>query len=243
MTVRAIFMAGAAALLPVLVSSAFAEASWEAAPSRFTPPGGPLVLTRTLIRTLADGKQLVVTRRYAIRFTPDGDGFRLDGEQIGAEVKAPAMLAGLAEIERKRINKGLFPARLDANGVIRAGGVSAADPATRNRATAEAGRLIGAAPLPPEAQRERGTVLGQVATTTSVEAWPTFLFNPGPRDRVERRKLALPGGGEGEVEISIRVTGLAEGGLPTSVERTVVTRLSGTSRTSREIWTFTPAQG
>lgn len=241
MTARALFLAGMAAVLPVTVGAAFADAPSKAMPGRFTPPSGPMVLTRTLVRSLANGKELVVTRRYAIRFTLEGDGYRLDGEQIAAEVEAPPILAGLADIERKRVNKGLFPARLDANGVIRSGGVSLADPAVRAKATAEAGRLIGAAPLTAEAKRERTTVLGQVSNTSGTEAWPVFLFNPGPRDRVERRMLALPGGGEGEVEVRIRVLGLAPGGLPTTVERTVITRLSGTSRTSREIWTFTPA--
>ncbi len=237
MRLRILLLAGAAALVPAAIGVAQADPATQPAVAPFAPPATQLIMTRTLVRTLIDGKQVVVTRRYAIRFTREGDGFRLDGEQIGAEVAAPPALAALAEIERTRIDKNLFPARLDAQGMIRAGG-STSDPNTGHAAVATGNQIISAAAIPLAAKRERSTVLGHVANSAGGSAWPVFLFNPGLQERVERRKLALTGGAVGEVEVRITVQGLMPSGLPIAVERTVTTRLSGTSRISRELWTF-----
>lgn len=237
MRLRILLLAGAAALLPAAIGLAQADATGQLAPARFAPPTDPMIMTRTLVRTLADGKQVVVTRRFAIHFTPEGEGYRLDGEQIGAEVAAPPALAALAEIERKRIDSGLFPARLDGQGMIRSGAILR-DPSAKQAAVVQGNQILAAATLPDAAKHERGAVLGRVAQATTGSAWPVFLFNPGQQDRIERRKLTMPNGGEGEVEVRITVQGLMSCGLPLAVERTVTTRLSGTSRVTREVWTF-----
>ena len=161
----------------------------------------------------------------------------MDGEQIGAEVAAPPSLASLAEIEHKRVERGLFPARLDANGMIRQIG-SAQDPAANRAAIAQGNLIISAAAIPLDAKRDRSVVLGEVASSGAATAWPVFLFNPGQHDRVERRKLTLASGAEGEVEVRVSVQGLMSCGLPLAIERTVTTRLAGTTRVSREVWTF-----
>jgi hypothetical protein len=238
---RTVFLAGVAALLPVAMSAAMADAATSGTASIFTPPSTPLLLTRTLYRTLADGKQLVVTRRYAIRFSSDQGGYRVDGELLGAEVEAPPMLSGLAELERKRTDHGLFPARLDAQGMIREGGAGTLDPQVRQQALARANAVIGDTAIPVEAKRERSGVLGQVATAQSPSAWPVFLFNPGERERVETRRVPLADGSEGQVEVRIRAQGLMPGGIAHMVERTITTRLAGTVRTSREVWTIDAA--
>ncbi len=239
MSGRAVLLAGVAALVPVLGTSALADAAAQVQ-LRFAPPSAPLVLTRTLYRDLADGKQVVVTRRYKIRFTPDGDGFRVDGTLIDATVDAPPFLARLAEIERTRPDTGVFPAFLDGRGMIRSGTAGRLDPQTRQQALASARKVIDEAPAPGETRRETGALLGQVANGGSGAGWPVFLFNPGPSERVERRQLALPDGGQGEVEVRIRAQGLQPGGLPQRIERVVVTRLAGTERVSREVWTIAP---
>jgi len=56
----------------------------------FHAPAGEQVLTRTLRRQLADGGSIVTMRRYAIRFVPAGDGYRVEGRQLDARVEAPA---------------------------------------------------------------------------------------------------------------------------------------------------------
>ncbi len=237
MRARILLLAGVAALIPAAIGITQAAASVRPGAATFSPPAAPMIMTRTLVRTMADGKQVIVTRRFAIRFTPEGDGYRLDGEQIGAEVAAPPSLASLAEIERKRVERGLFPARLDANGMMRQIG-SAQDPAANRAAIAQGNLIISAAAIPLDAKRDRSVVLGEVASSGAATAWPVFLFNPGPRDRVERRKLTLASGAEGEVEVRVSVQGLMSCGLPLAIERTVTTRLAGTTRVSREVWTF-----
>ncbi len=237
MTARMLVMAGLAALAPTTFAGSQADASFQARTAAFMPPTGPIIMTRTLVRILADGKQVVVTRRFAIRFTPEGDGFRLDGEQIAAEVIAPAALAGLAEIERKRLDKGLFPVRLDSQGMIRPASPTR-DPAAKLEAVLQGQQMIAASAIPLEAKRERADTLNKVSNSAAGSAWPVFLFNPGSQERIERRKLALPSGNEGEVEVRITVQGLMANGLPLAVERVVTTRLSGTSRVTREVWTF-----
>lgn len=237
MTVRILLLASAAALIPAAIGMAEAAATVQPADAAFMPPAAPMIMTRTLVRNLADGKQVIVTRRFAIRFTPEAGGYRLDGEQISAEVEAPPSLASLADIERKRVERGIFPARLDSQGMLRPSG-AVADPTARHAAVFQGGAILSSAPMPAGAKRDRIAMLGQVASAGSATAWPPFLFNPGPHDRVERRKLTLASGAEGEVEVRISVQGLMACGLPLAVERTVTTRLAGTSRVSRELWTF-----
>lgn len=241
MIARALLLAGVAALLPASISGALADAPGQIAATRFVPPSTPLLLTRTLYRALADGKQVVVTRRYLIRFTSDGDGYRVDGELLAAEVEAPPVLAGLAELERKRTDHGLFPALLDPQGMIRHGGAGQPDPQVRLQAVARANAVIGGTTMPADAKRERSGLLGQVAAAPASTAWPIFLFNPGAGERVETRRLPLPDGREGQVETRIRAQGLTPGGIAQMVERIVTTRLAGTIRTSREVWTIDPA--
>lgn len=241
MSARAALMVGVAALLPATIAGALAETPTVSPLARFSPPTSPLLLTRTLYRTLIDGKVLTVTRRYSIQFTAEGDGFRLDGQQISAEVDAPAALASLAEIERKRIDKGLFPARLDAGGIIREGGVTLIDPEVRAQMVVQSGSILASSPLSAPVKRESNGLVGQFAAAQNGTPWPAFLFNPGSQERIETKRVPLPGGAEGEVEVRIRADGIGPGGLPRRVERTVITRLSGTEKVSREVWAIDPA--
>ena len=241
MTARAALLAGAAALLPATIAAAAAVTGSEVQVARFLPPATPLLLTRTLYRSLNDGKMLIVTRTYAIRFTSSDNGYRLDGEQIGAEVQAPAGLAGLAEIERKRVETGLFPAMLDQSGMIRAGGAVALDPAMRRQVAIRASGIIARADMAAPAKREGIDLVGQLAAVPNGTAWPSFLFNPGSRERVETRLVPMADGSEGVVEVRVRADGIAPGGLPQRVERTFTTRLAGTEKVSREVWTIAPA--
>lgn len=237
MKLRLLLLAGVAALVPAAVSLAQANASVLPRSAQFAPPEAPLIMTRTLVRTLVDGKQVVVTRRFLIRFTPEAGGYRLDGEQIDAAVEAPPSLAGLADMERKRHEKGPFPAWLNSQGMMLKTS-SARDPETAKAGVGQGQKMIDATAIPDGAKRERIAVLNQVAGSSTGTAWPVFLFNPGSQERVERRKLALPSGGEGEVEVRITVQGVMASGLPQALERTIITRLSGTSRVTREVWTF-----
>jgi hypothetical protein len=224
-------------LIPALATLQPGSALAEAVASRFAPPSNTLTLTRTVYRSLSDGKEIVVTRRYAIRFSPEVDGYRLDGEFIGAEVDAPPALAGLAEIERKRLDTGLFPARLDSYGLIRSMG-GKIDPEAKQKTIDAAGKVLAKSPIGGEAKRESVGLVSQLANGASPSAWPRFLFNPGAGERVDTRKVPLPDGSQGEVEVRVSAEGLMPGGMAHKVERVITTRLEGTTRVSREVWTL-----
>jgi hypothetical protein len=237
---KILLLAGAAALLPAVAGQVSAQPT-DTAGQAFAPPDSPMVLTRTVWRTLVDGKQLVIRRRYAVRFSRRDDGFVLDGRLLEAAVEAPPMLSGLAELERNRGDEGLFPLLIDNEGRIRASApAQAGSPGLRDNARVKAQNLLAAKPQPLERQREAGAFLAQLSAQGASATWPADLFNPASGERLERRRITLPDGQEGEVKVAIRVTEAPSRGLPRSVERTVTTVLAGTSRTSRELWTLAP---
>jgi lipopolysaccharide export LptBFGC system permease protein LptF len=63
-------------------------------------------LTRQIHRSLADGKELVVTRHYLLRFHPNAQGFEIEGEWRSTDVEAPARLAALARARTTRQGRG-----------------------------------------------------------------------------------------------------------------------------------------
>jgi hypothetical protein len=237
---KVLLLVGAAALLPTLAGQVSAQ-SPALATQPFSPPDAPQVLTRTVWRTLADGKQIVVRRRYAVRFTRQGDGFLLDGQLLDAAVEAPPMLAPLAELERRRSDNGLFPMLLDAAGRIRSGAnPEAANPAAHDNARAQSQGMLAATPLASAQRQESTAFLNQLAAQGMPAGWPVDLFNPASAERSEHRRIALPSGLEGEVTVSIKVVGIHSHGMPNAVERTVTTVMAGNARTSREQWTLAP---
>ena len=212
-------------------------AAETAEPGRFTPPAEPLLLTRTVIRPLRDGAEIVVVRRYRIRFVPQDSGYRLDGELVGSAVEAPPALASLAALLREQPEPGPFPAAVDRAGMILPAPAGADRAPGRAGAVAAAGALLahnGAGTAP-----ELRAALQTMATATPGSGWPAFLFNPGPGGRIERRAVLLADGSQGEVEVQVTVGPLLGGGLPGEVRRTVTTRLGGIEQATREVWTIT----
>lgn len=204
----------------------------------FVPPRGPLLLTRELRKTLADGQEIVSRRRYAIRFVPQADGYRVEGELVGADVQAPPALADLAEVERTRSDDGLFPLLLDRGGMILEQR-GADDPASTARTLAEARAFLARAEL---SEADRAAALAMV-TRLQEQAraaggnWPADLFRPASGRREESRELPLPDGSAGRVTVSITATDMP-GGMLDRLQRRVVTELDGTSRLSTETWTL-----
>lgn len=243
---RPALLAGIAALLPVTAGPGLAHPA-AAGAATFSPPLDPLVLTRTLWRSLHDGREIRVERRYAVRIRAHGDGFVVDGELIGSSVDAPPQLGALARIEQHRTEPGLFPLLLDRSGrIVTPHAGSGADAAAKGAAISQGRGLLAAAGIPAQARQQAQALLAPVmAAAGAGSAWPTDLFNPPADRRSERRSLALPGDSQegdshGEVTVTIAVDGRRDGTVPRSVERTVVTMLDGTRRVSREVWTITP---
>lgn len=208
----------------------------------FHAPTRPLLLTREVHRTLADGQQLVVRRHYRIHILPRAGGFTVTGDLAGVEVEAPAALAEMAEVERQRSDAGLFPLDLDAAGQI------VARPAPAETVDAARARTAMAAYLARTdlTAQQRATAQGlalrlQSQYQAAGNVWPADLFRPAPGPRREQRALPLPDGRSGDVVVTVDATN-GPGGLLSRMERRTVTRLDGTERLSLERYTLTDAR-
>lgn len=232
-------LAAELSLLLCTVAGANSDPVWaKAATPAFAPPESPVILTRTVLRPLAGGQQVAVTRRYEIQFTRAHNGFQLDGRLLDVQVEAPPQLAKLAELEHLRRDAGLFPVFLDSQGMILQPGNATGHSSTASLAVKGAEALLAGTSLPNAVRRELASPLVTVSDAGNSSAWPPFLFNPGPGERSMSRDIALSDGSSGSVEITIRAERLAQDRLPQRVERTITTRLSQTERVSREIWTI-----
>ncbi|WP_423141383.1 hypothetical protein ACOYW6_11135 [Parablastomonas sp. CN1-191] len=209
-----------------------------AAPTQgFAPTGHPMVLTRTVWRALADGREIRVSRRFRIEIERDGSGYAVRGRQIGVDVDAPAQIAMLAQVERARDESSLFPLRLDAGGRI-VSGPPAGGSGARREGVAAAHAVIAARAPNPAAAREGIAFVDAVGGSGALNRWPDDLFRARPGERAESHPVALPDGGSGNVVVTIEAGAAMPCGVPTAVERRVSTRLGATTRVNRERWTF-----
>lgn len=228
------FAAGAL-LLPVVSSAARAQA-----PAHFEPPLAPMRYTRRLERGLADGKQLIVSRAFQVRFVQRPGGFRVDGEQVEVEVEAPEALAAFAQIERDRREQGLFPILLDSAGHI--AGTLAPMEAQLEAAVREAAAQIDRRQR-DEAERADllrfANAIHQSAGKVVTEL-PRDLFAPVAALRSETRAVELPGGGEGEVTVTFSAARDPVTGLMRDALREVVTQLGIDRRRTVESWRLDP---
>lgn len=224
-----------AALVPLLSQMPQPAAATNG--TRFAPPARPMRYTRTLTRHLAGDAILTVERSFAVTFTPTAGGFAIDGRQIHVAVDAPAALADLARLERERIETGLFPLQLDADGRI-AGGPDIAPGPQLDRAVELARAQIARASgdRPGETETARFVLALQQSAAALVTELPTDLFAPAAYPRFDRGEVPLPDGGTGE--ISSRFDALVDQatGLMRSAERQVVTAIAADRRETLERW-------
>ena len=233
------WLSGAAAVLTLSALGSAAPAA--AAPDSFAPPLSQLLLTRTLLRPLPDGKAVTTRRSYAVQILRDGQGYRVEGRLIEATVDAPPSLAALAEIERQRPDNGMFPILLDAQGMIVGGGtVQSHD--SLDRAAATTKERIGGADLSALDMLQAQSFVTQLRARSARSQWPADIFHPLPGRRSEERAIAVPGGGEGKVTIEIAASGAGAGGQLAALERIVTTDLAGDRRITREQWQLSRAQ-
>lgn len=235
---RAVWLAAAAAILPVAAMSA-AETPKPAA-GLFKPTAAPLILTRTLRHMMHDGTAIVTRRSYRVQITPEGNGFEIAGTLSEVSVEAPPGLEALAALERRRPDPGIFPIKVDAAGMI----VPAADPEPSRQqrqaigtASADIARMNLAS---TDAEQAQGFV-SQFQTKPYRTYWPLDLFHPASGTRREQRAIALDGGQQGQVTTVIEASADRASGLVSDFTRTVVTDLGGDKRTVIEEWTLAPA--
>jgi hypothetical protein len=229
----------AAALAPTLASRAGAAGS--AHDHVFAPPAGPMTFVRRLERALPDGNRLVVGRSFAVRFVAGPAGWTVSGEQVGVTVEAPPRIAALAELERQRVETGLFPFALDRSGLI-VGGPDSRPAKELERAVAIVRRTIADAPLAAGERREAEAFVRAVheAGAKMTSQFPNDLFAPRDEAVHATRELGLPGGEQGTIEISFTAVTDPATGLMREAKREVVTAIGRDRRVTREAWTLAP---
>ncbi|MCW1401406.1 hypothetical protein OKA06_03315 [Novosphingobium sp. MW5] len=232
---KALLLGSALALAPLPVLHAPAVASDA---RTFTPPEGPLILTRELRRALGRTAEIITRRSYEIRFVPDGAGWRVDGKLVDSEVDAPAELAALAALEKARKDDGLFPLKLDAQGRIveqRAPSDAAATLKARELAnqTVEKIDMVSADKTVAKQMIQRIAAQSQGAPGS----WPVDLFRPAERSRVDVREIPLPDGKQGRITVTMQASPNESGQLK-QLDRRIVTEIDGTSRLSVESWSM-----
>ncbi len=231
--------AGMAAALPI------AALAWPAAPGlaasqAYAPSESPLLLTRVLRRALAGGLEIVTRRNYEIWIVAEDEGYRVEGRQIDCAVEVPPGLEALAALERGRVDTSLFPIRLDQGGMMRERGAATAL-ADRSAAAQLAGGLVARAKLSASEQSQAQVFVNQFRQGgPGLTIWPRDLFNPAQGQRNESRSVALADGSLGYVTVTIEAHPDAIPDQGSRFERTVITDLGGTQRTTREEFRISP---
>ena len=237
---RAAFLfAGVSALVPVALAQAASPPAPPAAEA-FVAPDSRLVVTRTVHRALSDGKEIVSSRSYAVRFVPEDGGYRVEGELISCEVNAPPALKAIAALEQARRDTGLFPFHVDRAGRI-LGKNDVADRAAQREGEKVAEVRIGASHLAQVDKEEALAFVRQLVGRGGSAPWPTDLFHPVSGERSIKQDVALPGGQSGTVTVSTRAAMARGRDLSGTMERVVVTDLGGDRREVRESWSLGPS--
>ena len=236
-------LAGFSALAPLTGVKIGSVANAETA-GAFSPPSGPPVLSRTVIRGLSDGKQIVVERSFRVQFAASGNGFVLTGAPIGVKVDVRPVLARMGELERQRSEPGPFPLMIDSRGSIHAANITEApDQSARGAAQQVGSGLLKSAAVSEQTKREPVQALVVMAGDTRGSPWPVDLFNATDAERHQHRTVALADGSQGEDDVLVRIEKWLPCGMPALFERIIATDLSVTRRVSREVWSLAPATG
>lgn len=227
----------AAALAPALASRASAVVA--GAGEGIAPPAGAMTFTRRLERPLPGANKLVVARSFAVSFAARPGGWTVNGEQVGVTVDAPARIAALAAIERRRIETGLFPLTLDRAGTID-GGPEKRPVEELEQAVAIVRGQIAAAGFAPDEREELEAFVRAVhdAGAKMSSEFPADLFAPREGAVHAERELALPGGGAGTIEVSFTAVTDPATRLMREARREIVTAIADDRRLTREDWTL-----
>jgi hypothetical protein len=199
-------------------------------------------LTRVLTRSLGDFETLEVKRSWLIEFHDLPEGIVVSGKQSAVDVTAPAKLAALAEIEERRVEQGVFPLRLDRDGLIANEAEPEVGPAL-DQAVASAKLIIARQELTAERERETVEYLAimQRSAQSLVSRLPRDLLYPQQLDWHEERALELPGGLRGEMSVRFSARICPQLALLEHSSRLVETRIGDSARLSSEEWLLSEA--
>ena len=224
------------ALLPVAFAGLPAGARANPVPN--VPPSGNFVLRRRVVRSLFDGRELVVERDWECRFGTGPTGLKVTSIGQKCEVSAPEGLEQLARMEQQRKDAGPFPAELDLRGMI-VTAESRPRGASRQALELALSRIDRADIAPGQALEARRFLTGLAsAAGAAMSAIPPDLFFPEAGESQASRAIILPDGSEGLVDIRLIATTDEESGLLDRIERLVTTRIEGEARHSGESWSM-----
>ena len=232
-------LCGAGACDPALAASPVAASITQDA---FAPPvARPMVLSRTVIRDLPDGKQIIATRRYRVQFLRRDAGYKLEGTLIASEISAPEQLHTLAEMERTRPDDGLFPMDLDGSGLI-VGGSEAGpgDKQATETALHTLETMLADAPSNAGVEQDQNFLARlRMAVAGPLSAhWPAALFLPGSQLDRQERTFRLPDGSDGRFVSEVRRKTTSGSGTMNEAERRIVTSIGGEDSVALERWTL-----
>lgn len=237
----AVLWAGVSALMPMAAHSQAGVVASAASSTVFTAADKPLILTRTVRRSLPGGREIVATRSYSVRITRNSAGFTVIGELADSQVQAPEQLAALAAIEKSRPDPGMFPIELDARGHI-----TSAGPAVRGQALHRAAQTVSSAvghALPdPAGANQAQAFVQHVRSNGAGSQWPADLFHPAPGTRQQSSVIDTGGGAPGRVTVEIEAQASPGDGMLQRLRRVVRTELDGTERITSEEWTLSEAR-
>lgn len=236
---RTVLLASVALVLPGLTAEAGTPArSLVAGESgSFSAPAEEMVLTREWRRELSDGAIVRTLRTYHVQFTPDGAGYRVDGESVGVLVQVPPSLEALGAIERNRREAGLFPMFIDHNGVLKSPAL-AADQGAVEEAAAIVTRRIARSTLAPSDKARSAKFIASVARQPATSPWPATVFSPPPGRQQETRSVPLDDGRTGSLVIRSDAQVDSNSSLMQRFSRVVISRVGATSQATEEIWTL-----
>lgn len=208
---------------------------------RFRPGEGRFRLNRRVERELRGDARLAVERAWSIRFQPQGAGYLVYGRQAEVTIDAPPRLAFLADMERARVEEGMFPLLLDTGGGIMGRSQAGTDDMLGRAVAAVRERLDRHFADPDErASAEQFLTELQRAGDEVLADWPAMLFAPGMLDRVDERPVPLPRGETGRVIVQTRASSDPASGLMQRFERRIETRLGDSARSGLERFTLAP---
>lgn len=212
--------------------------------ARFDPSPGTYDYSRRLEREMTGGARFVVMRRFTVGLSRAQGGFELAGNQSAVAVEAPPALARFAELERARIESGLFPLRLDARGQI-VGWTTAQASGELASAVRQAQAMTDAAAIPADDQARLRVFIEAVhrAATSILTRLPPDLFAPAAPTREDRQVLDLPDGADGVVTARFAAETDPATGLMRSARRSVVTQIGENRRETVESWSLAPLSG
>lgn len=228
-------MALGAALMPLFASRHAVAAPIDISPA-IVPPDCDMIYRRVLQRQLPGGYRITTSRDFLVRFAARAEGgYMVNGQQVAAQVDAPPHLAALARLEEQRVEAGIFPLALDAQGLIVDGEevpssqqVAVALDEVRRRFAdhgAEVRDLL-------EALHASGARL--------TAQMPRDLFAPVREEVEQRETIVLPWGDAGEVSVRFSASRAADTRLMRFASREVATSLEGDQRLTTEHWELFP---